>query len=1001
MIQFFLKTNMILNFVLFSFGQSQASQTQKFFECSELFLACNVQFTDAQSQALSENALETLKNSNLFEEDAYMPVNAHPDFANKRIDTTTNRPAIILNGSPAFEVFANKYLTAQEQLHYSSDWKTSEYLLVGNVLHGDRLYIAKIPVKKVKQLLFSYSNFMAIASHFMLQFNFDQDDQTSYIELIAEVPSNEKLNLSVLNEPLKSSIKLKEILLSIEATTILDGPDYDLYEAMDDKFVNAFKIVTLPTRILNHFRYSNPMQTFQTKFSSSQVEQILRLALSRSDEFRFKKIYHTILANCTNLALQVLMEATGLTFNETEGDLVHAMNLIVSMTTDENVTNEDLIKFLLEMLAKNYNVDLESIPAKQIKKIVKFKLLYELLKGHYQNEDLPLEIESWAQLLPENVGVEKLAQMTPDDLNDLILILPDNLEREFSTLLETNEWFTLKFLTSYPVLFKMLGANMHRFTDPVDGETSLAPEDDPAYENHYEFALLLAIESNSLSPRLLERSPKRFVGFMNELILEISTHLPDDVQSAEDLFKTTEGDQKEFREDVRTPLINHLKNRILIKSNFLTQINNPSLRPIGYQVNTEDFVQIFEDPWKQAKEDISRVLHNFGIAVTQTLAMERTEQVITQLSQSVKNSFSEGLGRLLQQLFNGENIDFQNVVNFTSGEMKKLFQELNDHVFESVLENDGEFSIVVFPEKNRFLSDFEGVTLIPVENSPKFLNYYMVNSSESLPPNVIESINQSITEIDDAIADESPLIVHPLGITIRFSRAGDEENMNFEMVIGMRAITKKLGQETNMVRLDNLVIPRNSHNSAMSLSWNYTAKTDSIDSLKIRFGKPEFNTIASIDDRPSELTWWKKALNWIKFWNSFISITTVDQQQLPHINGSINKYFEGSPVRFFIEGCDLDLINRKVENIDIRTGFSPWKEFRRQSKEGRGLFSWISWLVGAPSWGAGQASKLLGADVVNAEEIPDYHTSIRLSLISDEFKKEINKMLEVLFFSSE
>lgn len=223
--------------------------------------------------------------SNLAETYHLSPVMPSGKYQGQKLNVKMKRAIAILNGSP---------------YHHALE-REAEHWLIANIYHNKKFYIAAVP-KRVKQVLFLTEPFMGVLAHSMLRFHFDQP-----VRLLAEVPSLQEVAEGVVYKPLTEPVELKDLLMSVEATSPDGINEFSAVESFFNTRGLVFRFMSLTglgvSRLQNGEAtiYQHPLN-----MSEREASRTLRQAFYTSDNLGMSQMYNTLFANCNKYCAGIL-----------------------------------------------------------------------------------------------------------------------------------------------------------------------------------------------------------------------------------------------------------------------------------------------------------------------------------------------------------------------------------------------------------------------------------------------------------------------------------------------------------------------------------------------------------------------------------------------------------------------------------------------------------------------------------------------------------------------
>jgi hypothetical protein len=184
-------------------------------------------------------------------------------------------------------------------------------VVVANVEHLGKFYLAVVPLSAVQSLDMTYSKFMPIAAHYLTIFNFDP---ARPVRLIGEVlPPKEGIGKGVPQiKMLGNPILLENLVLSIEGTYAYGHSGFDLAKGLQGNFTNTFLLTSTASRLKEYVDFGRSQERVRANFTQRETFLILNEALHSADRAGLNFLYNTLIRNCTSQAMEIYERAVPL-----------------------------------------------------------------------------------------------------------------------------------------------------------------------------------------------------------------------------------------------------------------------------------------------------------------------------------------------------------------------------------------------------------------------------------------------------------------------------------------------------------------------------------------------------------------------------------------------------------------------------------------------------------------------------------------------------------------
>ncbi|HUK63371.1 MAG TPA: DUF4105 domain-containing protein, partial [Dongiaceae bacterium] len=171
------------------------------------------------------------------------------------------------------------------------------HLLIANVRHAGRWWLAEVPVDAVSDVVLMIEYFPAAvpAAHTQLRFRFGGEG----VRLVPQVGRADTI-----------VAPLTDLVYSVEAVSPVGGEGFDLVKGMRGHYATAYRFVSLDDRYhqmvtVDHHR----VEQVRLALDPDQRRRVLVRAIRDSDAARLDRMYHTLALNCTTELLRAVDRA--------------------------------------------------------------------------------------------------------------------------------------------------------------------------------------------------------------------------------------------------------------------------------------------------------------------------------------------------------------------------------------------------------------------------------------------------------------------------------------------------------------------------------------------------------------------------------------------------------------------------------------------------------------------------------------------------------------------
>ncbi len=211
--------------------------------------------------------------------------------------------AVITSGKFKGECLDTSKIRSYQQLFRDNtpDGDFIRYLLgdnvvIANVLHQNKFYLAVINPKAISNIYFQVEKFAPewLAAHTQIRFQFDKRHPVLLLD--------QKF-------PLIPEAMVQDLVLSVEAVFLNDGPKYDLWKGLHGYYGLAHRLVTLEQRYDEAIRDQghtvnqyllNPNKELVLGQEKSWKGEFFHVLIEEMHHPKMDGVYHTLKVNCTN-----------------------------------------------------------------------------------------------------------------------------------------------------------------------------------------------------------------------------------------------------------------------------------------------------------------------------------------------------------------------------------------------------------------------------------------------------------------------------------------------------------------------------------------------------------------------------------------------------------------------------------------------------------------------------------------------------------------------------
>ena len=171
-------------------------------------------------------------------------------------------------------------------------------VIVANVRHADRYWIAEVAPGAVGDVIVQLERFPAAvpAAHCQLRFRF--------------APGAEPLLIPQTPGAGRDSVRVADLVYSVEAVPVVGGDSYDLWRGLWDHYGNAYRLCSLDDRYQSMVvRAGHRVEQLRLRLSPDQRQRVLEAALRRGDRAQMQVMYNTLTCNCSTEDYRALDDA--------------------------------------------------------------------------------------------------------------------------------------------------------------------------------------------------------------------------------------------------------------------------------------------------------------------------------------------------------------------------------------------------------------------------------------------------------------------------------------------------------------------------------------------------------------------------------------------------------------------------------------------------------------------------------------------------------------------
>jgi len=180
-------------------------------------------------------------------------------------------------------------------------------LVLANVFHDHRFWVARIPLDGVDRVLFQLEYFPAIvpAGHTQMRVRFRDD---APVVLIAQSGSDAGQYVTV-----------QDLVVSVEAIG-QPGYEYDLLRGLVNDFGAVYRVTSLAAKV-DHMivERQHRVEQWELYLEPGEPRHLIENFFYESDTRRMQSMYNTLFVNCTNEAIRILDESVDYSLAEQVG----------------------------------------------------------------------------------------------------------------------------------------------------------------------------------------------------------------------------------------------------------------------------------------------------------------------------------------------------------------------------------------------------------------------------------------------------------------------------------------------------------------------------------------------------------------------------------------------------------------------------------------------------------------------------------------------------------
>jgi hypothetical protein len=195
-----------------------------------------------------------------------------------------------------FGPFVGACLRSEQRRNFVAIELENDFITVANVSHADEFYMAQIPIKSLRRLVYQIEKFDPkwIAAHTQLRFDFSRP-----IKLV-------KQNGQKDSQPEYTY----SLVFSVEAVPMRGGPSYDLFKGLKSYYALSYRLTSLEQKHLDLvIREKSEIHQYRLSTSQSESQNIFRYIIqnysAKTKTAEYEEMYHTINRNCTNVLFEI------------------------------------------------------------------------------------------------------------------------------------------------------------------------------------------------------------------------------------------------------------------------------------------------------------------------------------------------------------------------------------------------------------------------------------------------------------------------------------------------------------------------------------------------------------------------------------------------------------------------------------------------------------------------------------------------------------------------
>jgi hypothetical protein len=202
-------------------------------------------------------------------------------FAGQCVDTCRFRRVITLGKSEAAPYRRNQ-----------------DEIVIANILHEGRFWIAAIPVNQTKESRIIFEDFLKGISHVAIRFIFDDHHP---VRLYPQALNSKEIRTAKVQPHY-----LTDLLFSAEGTPPI-RKDFELVDSALGRYWLSYRFLsTLDFYIHAHAKKGHPIRQFRLSLNSEQRRQALIAGINKSENGSFQTRYDLLQNNCATSAVDLL-----------------------------------------------------------------------------------------------------------------------------------------------------------------------------------------------------------------------------------------------------------------------------------------------------------------------------------------------------------------------------------------------------------------------------------------------------------------------------------------------------------------------------------------------------------------------------------------------------------------------------------------------------------------------------------------------------------------------